>query len=446
MLQPPPRPPGPRAFPWVGHSVGFARDPLGYLEKTRAYGDIVFLRLGGTDVYFINHPDLIREVLTAQRSRFEISTMRRRLEVGLGTGLLTSRGELHERQRRLMQPVFRKSRIDSYAGFMAEYSEARAESWRDGQEIDITAEMMELAMMVVAKTLFDHEVAGESDRVSHNLSIALEFFSKMMSPFLALRLKLPLPSTRRFRGAVRELDAVIYRMIEHRRRHPTGGNDLLSLLVDARDDESNVQMDERQLRDELMTLFMAGHETTANALSWTVYLLSQDRAVQDKLHAEISAVLEGRPRLGPADMARLPYARKVLLEGLRLYPPGWFTGRNALTDVPLGGYVVPKGANVLMSQYIVHRDPRWFVEPDRFKPERWTAQLQESLPKGAYFPFSMGDRHCIGESFAWLEAILVLSTLVMRWRFELCPGQSIRPKPSITLRPEKGIRVRVSRR
>jgi cytochrome P450 len=345
-----------------------------------------------------------------------------------------------------MQPVFRKSRIDSYAGFMVAYSEARAESWRDGAEIDITAEMMELAMMVVAKTLFDHEVSGESDRVSHNLSIALEFFSRMMSPFLSLRLRLPLPSTRRFRGAVEELDAVIYRMIEHRRRHPTGGNDLLSLLVEAKDDESNVHMDERQLRDELMTLFMAGHETTANALSWTVYLLSQDDGVQQKLHAEITAVLAGRPSLGPADMGRLPYARNVLLEGLRLYPPGWFTGRNALTDVPLGGYLVPKGANVLMSQYVVQRDSRWFDEPERFRPDRWTAQMQESLPKGAYFPFSMGDRHCIGESFAWLEAILVLSTLVTRWRFELCPGQAIRPKPSITLRPAAGIRVRVDRR
>jgi cytochrome P450 len=440
------RPPGPHAYPLVGNSIGFARDPLGYLMRARRYGDILFLRLGGTDVFFVNDPELIHGVLTAQRASFEISTMRRRLEVGLGQGLLTSRGDLHERQRRLMQPVFRKSRIESYAGFMASYTEARCERWSDGSDIDITAEMMELAMMVVAKTLFDHEVAGESDRVSRNLSIALEFFAGMMSPFLPLRLKLPLPSTLRFRRALDELDGVIYRMIDHRRRNPTGGNDLLSLLMQAKDDESNVHMDERQLRDELLTLFMAGHETTANALSWTVYLLSQDLETQDRLYEEVRALLPGRRRMVAADASQLPFARKVLLEALRLYPPGWFTGRNALTDVPLGPYVVPKGSNVLMSQYVTHRDPRWFAEPERFLPERWTAQFQESLPRGAFFPFSAGNRHCIGESFAWLEALIVLSTLVVRWRFELVPGQSIRPRPSITLRPSKGIRVRVSAR
>jgi cytochrome P450 len=440
------RPPSPPGLPLLGHSLGFSRDPLGFMERLRPYGDMTFLRLGGTDVYFLNHADLIRDVLTAQRHKFEISTMRRRLEVGLGTGLLTSRGELHARQRRLMQPVFRKSKIESYAGFMAAYTERQAEGWRDAQELDITGEMMKLAMMIVAKTLFDHEVEGESDHVSRHLSTALEFFAGMMSPFLYLKLKLPLPSTRRFRDAKTELDAVIYRMIEHRRRHPTGGDDLLTLLMQATDDETHEQMDERQLRDELMTLFMAGHETTANALSWTIYLLSHHPEQQEKLHAEVRTMMAGRSRVEAADVGKLPYARQVILEGLRLYPPAWFVGRNALVDIQLGGYTIPKGSNLLMSQYLMHRDPRYFEEPARFDPERWTARFMETLPRGAFFPFSAGDRHCIGESFAWLEALLVLSTIVQRWRFELVPGQRIRPKPSITLRPETGIRVRAYRR
>ena len=436
------RPPSPRGLPFLGHSVSFSRDPLRFLEGLRAFGDMSFLRLGGTDVYFINHPDLIRDVLMAQRQRFEISTMRRRLEVGLGKGLLTSRGDLHARQRRLMQPVFRKSKIESYAGFMAGYTERQVAGWRDGDELDITGEMMKLAMMIVAKTLFDHEVEGESDHISSNLAAALEFFAGMMSPLLYVKLKLPLPSTRRFRNAKRDLDAVIYRMIEHRRAHPTGGDDLLTLLMQATDDETNEHMDELQLRDELMTLFMAGHETTANALSWTLYLLSHHPAEQEALHAEVSALMGERPRVTPADIGRLPYARQVVLEGLRLYPPAWFVGRNALEDVELGGYTIPKGSNLLMSQYLMHRDGRYFAEPERFDPARWTPRFMESVPRGAFFPFSAGDRHCIGESFAWLEALLVLATIVRRWRFELVPGQKIRPKPSITLRPETGIRVR----
>ena len=440
------RPPSPRGLPLVGHSISFVNDALGFLESLRAHGDICFVRVGGSDVYFLNHAGYVWEVLTVQRQKFELSEMRRRLEVALGQGLLTSRGTLHARQRRLMQPVFRKSKIDSYAGLMADYAERQVGAWRDGDALDITDEMMTLAMMIVARTLFDHDVTDDSDDVSRNLAAALEFFSGMMSPFLYVKLKLPLPSTRRYRRAKRELDAVIYRMIEHRRRRPTGGDDLLSLLMQATDDETDAHMDERQLRDELMTLFMAGHETTANTLSWAVYLLAQHPAAQETLHAEVRTAMGERSRVTAADAGRLPYARQVILETLRLYPPGWFAGRQVLEDVAFGQYTVPKGANVMISQYLMHRDARYFSEPLRFAPERWTAAFMESLPRGAYFPFSAGERHCIGESFAWLEALLVLATMALRWRFELVPGQDIRPKPSVTLRPNQGIRVRAYRR
>lgn len=437
------RPPGPRGLPLLGHSLGFSRDPLGFMERLRPYGDMTFLRLGGTDVYFLNHADLIRDVLTAQRHKFEISTMRRRLEVGLGTGLLTSRGELHARQRRLMQPVFRKSRIEAYAGQIAELSERTRGQWRAGETIDITEEMMKLTMLIAARALFDHDIEDDAEAVSSNLAILLDVFTRISSPFLKLSLALPLPSTLRFRKAVRDLDKVFYRMIERRKGAAAGGTDLLSLLMNARDDETNVLMTDRQLRDEVLTLLIAGHETTANLLAWTLYLVAQDADVDRRLHDEVRGVLGGRAGFTAADPDRMPFARMVIQEGLRLYPPGWFVGRQALEDVQLGGYVVPKGAVVMLSQYVMHRDGRFFDQPERFKPDRWAGDFLERLPRGAYFPFSAGDRHCIGEGFAWQEALLILATLVARWKFELVPGQDIGTRPSVTLRPDKPIKMTV---
>lgn len=450
MLQPTPRsrPPGPPGIPFSGHSWHFIRDPLRFLTETaRKYGDVALIRLGGTDVYFVSEADLVRDVFNTYRTRFEISTLRSRLEVVLGKGLLTSRGELHARQRRLIQPAFRKSMIDSYAGQMAEFAEAQCAPWVPGGEVDVSSEMMLLTMKVAAKSLFNHEVGGrDSDRVARNLALLLEYFSGMMSPFLYMSLKLPLPRTLRFRRALRELDELIYGMIEHRKRHPTGGSDLLTLLMQAQDAESGGTMDDKQLRDELLTLFAAGHETTANVLAWTIFLLSRHPAEQEKLHAEVQSVMAGRTRVTQADVGKFTYARQVITEVLRIYPSVWFVGRNALEDVPLGAYTVPKGANVLLSQWVVHHQERYFPEAERFRPERWTPQFMETLPRGAYFPFSSGERHCVGENFAWLETVLALATLVARWRFDEVPGQGILPKPSVTLRPNKGIRVRAFRR
>jgi cytochrome P450 len=446
MARTSPRPLGPAGFPLLGHSLSFARDPLGFLTGVaRRYGDISFFKLGDVPVYFISRPDYVWEVLVTQRAKFEISTMRRRLEPVLGTGMLTSRGDLHARQRRLMQPVFRKSRIDLYSEIMSEYAGRSCAQWRDGQELDVSAELMKLTIAIVAKTLFGHDIEEDSDAVSGNLSILMGFFTKLMSPTRGT-LKLPLPSSLRFRRALDELDAVVYRMIERRRRDATGGDDLLTRLVQAKDDETQAQMTEKQLRDEVFSLLMAGHETTANGLGWTLFLLAQNAGADERLYREVKTAIAGKTRFEPADLDRLPYAKLVITETMRLYPPGWFVGRTALQDVELGGFTIPRGASVLMSQFVAHRDGRYFEEPERFLPERWTESFAAGLPRGAFFPFSAGDRHCLGEGFAWLEMLLALTTFVSRWKFELVPGQNIRPRPSVTLRPDKPIRMIVHSR
>ena len=427
--------------------MSFARDPIAFLSGVaRKYGDIAYFRLGSVDVFFVSHPDLVREVLIAQRASFTISPLRERLRGVVGQGLFTSHGELHAQQRRLMQPVFRKSRIESYACHMVDLARRTRDRWTPGAEIDAASEMMELTMFVAAKTLFGHDIKDDSDAVSRNVSILLEYFTRLVSPFFSLLLKLPLPSTLRFRRAVRDLDAVIYRMIEQRRTQAGAEEDLLARLMQAKDDETQVQMTEKQLRDEVLTLLIAGHETTANLLAWTLYLLGQSPDADARIHEEARAVLAGRECFSAADTERMPFARKVILEGLRLYPSGWFIGRSVLSDILLGGFTVPRGAVVMLSQYIVQRDARFYDAPERFLPERWTEKFERELPRGAFFPFSAGDRHCLGEGFAWQEALLILATLVERWKLELVPGQGIRPRPSVTLRPDRPIKMIVRAR
>jgi len=436
------RPPGPRGLPVIGAARSFARDPLAFLTGVaEQYGDIASFRLGGINVIFLRHPDYIREVLITHRTSFTMSPLRAKLNSVIGEGLLTSRGDLHARQRRLIQPVFRKSRIEAYAGHMAELSRRLSERWRPGTEINITDEMMQLTMLIAAQALFEHAIESDVESVARNLDTLLEFFTRLSSPLLDLSLKLPLPSTLKFKRAVRELDEVIYRMIDERRGAQGAGNDLLSLLIQAKDDDTSLQMSEKQVRDEILTLLIAGYETSANLLSWALWLLARRPEADAQAHAEAKTLLAGRAGFGAADCDRMSYAKKVILEALRLYPPGWFVGRAAQADVRIGDYTVPKGAVVMMSQYVMHRDARYFEEPERFKPERWEGDFQERLPRGAYFPFSAGDRHCIGEGFAWQEALLILSTLLERWKFELVPGQHIRPRPSVTLRPDGPIRM-----
>ncbi|HTP61980.1 MAG TPA: cytochrome P450, partial [Burkholderiales bacterium] len=403
------RPPGPRSLSLIGEARHFTRSPLAFLtEVAEKYGDISNFRLGRIDVYFVRHPDMVREVLITKRASFTMTALRAKINAVVGEGLFTSRGDLHARQQRLMLPVFRKSRIEAYAGQMAELSRRARDQWQSGATIDIADEMMKLTMLIAAQALFEQDIGDDTQAVSRNIDTVLQIFTRLSSPFLKLSLALPLPSSRRFRKAVHDLDTVIYRMIERRRNTSATGKDLLSLLMQAKDDQTNVHMTEKQLRDEVLTLLIAGHETTANVLAWIFYLLAEHPDAGQRMHEEAKGVLGGRAAFGAADLDRLAYTRSVMQEGLRLYPPGWFVGRQALADVEVGGYTVPKGSVVIMSQYVTHRDARYFDEPERFKPERWEGDLEQRLPRGAYFPFSAGDRHCIGEGFAWQEALLVL--------------------------------------
>jgi len=364
----------------------------------------------------------------------------------LGEGLLTSEGEFHRRQRRLAQPAFHRARLASYGESMIEYATLTGARWQDGATLDIAEEMMRLTLAIVGKTLFDADVESDAPEVGDAMSVVMDLFNTITIPFFELLQKLPLPQLRRFDIAKAKLDAIIFRMIEERRRSGGDRGDLLSMLLLAQDEEGDGgQMTDTQLRDELMTIFLAGHETTANALTWTWYLLSQNPAVEAALHAELDRVLGGRlPTVD--DAGRLPYTEMVLTESMRLYPPAWALGRMTLSDVEIGGYRVPKRSLVLMSQYVMHRDPRYYADPLRFDPLRWTAAERESRPQFSYFPFGGGPRRCIGEGFAWMELILLLATLAQQWQMRLLPNQVVALRPVITLRPKHGMQMTVLRR
>jgi cytochrome P450 len=364
----------------------------------------------------------------------------------LGEGLLTSEGDFHRRQRRLAQPAFHRHRITSYADVMTAYAAQTSQGWRNGETLDISEEMMRLTLGIVGKTLFDADVASDAQEVGEAMAVAMDLFNTLTLPFFNLLQKLPLPQFRRFDNARLRLDAIIFRLIEERRRSGRDHGDLLSMLLLAQDTEGDGgQMTNAQLRDELMTIFLAGHETTANAMTWTWYLLSQNPEFESKLHQEIDEVLGGRVP-GFDDVARLKYTEMVLAESMRLYPPAWALGRMALNDFEIGGYVVPKNSLVLMSQYVMHRDPRYFANPSRFDPERWTPEAREARPQFSYFPFGGGPRRCIGEGFAWMEGILLLATLAQQWQMRLVPNHPVELKPVMTLRPKHGMRMIVTRR
>lgn len=440
-------PPGPRqSFPLSG-LFAYRRGPLPFFQQlAERYGDISFFRLGPLPAFFFNHPDYIKEILVTNHQNFMKGLALQRAKRLLGEGLLTSEGEFHRRQRRLAQPAFHRSRIASYANVMTDYASQTSQSWQDGATLDISEEMMRLTLGIVGKTLFDADVVSDAQEVGEAMTVVMDLFNTITVPFFDLLQKLPLPQFRRFDNAKLRLDAIIYRLIEERRRSGKDRGDLLSMLLLAQDTEGDGgQMTDAQLRDELMTIFLAGHETTANALTWTWYLLSQNPEAETKLHDEIEQVLEGRL---PAfeDVARLKYTEMVLAESMRLYPPAWAIGRMALNDCEIGGYAVPKKSLVLMSQYVMHHDARYFAEPLRFDPERWLPEARESRPQFSYFPFGGGPRRCIGEGFAWMEGILLIACLARQWQMRLVANHPVELKPVITLRPKHGMQMIVTRR
>jgi cytochrome P450 len=430
-------------------ALAVVRRPLEFLPALkRDYGDVAAFRIGPQPIVLLSHPDQIRDVLVTHGRRFHKGRGLERAKILLGEGLLTSEDDFHLRQRRLAQPAFHRARIAGYGDTMAAYARRRAAAWTDGAELDVAAEMAAYTLAVVGKTLFDADIEAEAHEIGDALSTAIQTFNLTVVPWGELLLRLPLPITRRFRRARQRLDATIYDMIDRRRAGGDDRGDLLSMLLLAHDTEGDgTGMSDVQIRDEAMTLLLAGHETTANALTWAWYLLSQSPAAEARLHAEVDAL--GGGAIGAGDLARLPYTRAVLTETMRLYPPAWIVGRRALSPYEVSGHTLAPRTIVLMSQWIVHRDPRWWPDAESFQPERWLpggSASDPARPKFAYFPFGAGTRVCIGEQFAWMEGVLALATFAQRWQLRLAAGHRVVPQPIVTLRAKHGMRMIPERR
>ncbi len=440
-------PPGPKSrIPGI-HLLAFRRDRIAFLTSlAQQYGDIAHFTFGSLHVVLLNHPEMIKDVLVTHAQDFAKGRGLERAKRVLGEGLLTSEGEFHRRQRRLAQPAFHRQRVQTYGAVMTKEARQLQQRWQDGSILDIDQEMMRLTLSIVAKTLFGADLENEADELGGALTTLIKMWNQLMLPFSEVLAKLPLPSVRRFHKARQRLDTTIYRIIEERRASGQDRGDLLSMLLLAQDAEGDGgSMTDLQLRDEAMTLFLAGHETTANALTWAWYLLSQNPEAESKLDAELDTVLGSRlPEV--TDMPRLVYTEKVLAESMRLYPPAWIIGRRALKDYEIPPYCIPKDSLVLMSQYLMHRDERFFPDSLMFDPERWTPEAKASRPKFSYFPFGGGPRQCIGEAFAWMEGILLLATLGQHWKMRLVPGHQVELQPLVTLRPKHGMRMVVQRR
>jgi cytochrome P450 len=438
------RPPGPRGSLLGGNFRDVRRDVLSFLTQcAREYGDIVRYRLFSFRGYLLSHPDYIKEVLVRNPNNFIKGRGLRANSIVFGRGMLTSEGEQWRRQRRLAQPTFHRERIAGYGAVMLQYAEEMLQGWRDGEVRDISEEMMGLTLQITARILFGADVADEIPRVKE----AFEEISRQNAgPTRLFHLPdaIPTPANVRYNRAVRQLNAVVYRIIDQ--RSARGGNDadLLATLLQARDEDGN-PTSRRQLRDEVITFFLGGHETSALALTWACYLLAQNPQAESALMAELDGVLAGRkPTAG--DLPTLRYTEAVILEAMRLYPPAWLMVREAVNDCMIGGYRIPRGSSVVFSQWIMHRDPRYFHHPERFDPDRWLGGLAKQLPRFAYFPFGGGPRVCLGAGFAMTEAILLLASIAAQFHFDLVPGHSVAPMPAITLRPADGIKVTLVKR
>jgi cytochrome P450 len=450
-----PKAPSPRPHLIAGHFPYLRRDPLAFLTLcAREYGDFVPLRFFTQRAALLGNPAYIERVLVTHQQQFTKSPGLRRNRRLLGNGLVASTGEVWRRQRRLMQPAFHRQRLPSYAEMMVAYAERMLAGWQSGEVRDLHAEMMRLTLEIVAQALFGADVADEAARVGAALTAALERFGQRMSSLLVLLPEnTPTPGNRRFERAARQLDEVIYGIINRRRIGGQAGDDLLALLLRAQHEslprgcqgDDGSRLSDCQLRDEAMTLLLAGHETTAIALSWTWYLLSQHPEVEARLLDELRMVLGGRAPTA-ADLPRLRYAETVVTEAMRLYPPAWVMSRQATENCEIGGHRVAAGTVLLMSQWVLHRDPRFFDDPGTFAPDRWSDGLAKRLPRFAYFPFGGGPRVCIGSSFAMMEAVLLLATIAQQFRLTLVPGHPVVPWPVVTLRPRYGMKMALHRR
>lgn len=441
-----PRPPGPNgAVLLINQLTGRELMIESIARLPRQYPRIAYLRLRGEHAYVLTHPETVLEVFQSQSRD---TTKSRGLQVAkavLGEGLLTSEGAEHLRARRMIQPAFHQQRIAQYADQMAEWARLHSRGWHDGQRIEVVADMSALTLSIVGSALFGSDLSGDAAVVGESLTNMLNSFQRLLLPAGFVLSRLPLPSARRLEVDARRLDELVQRVIsEHRISGDTG--DLLSMMISAQDE--GFEMDDAQLRDEVMTLILAGHETTAMALSWCWYLLAQNPLVGERLRAELDGVLAGRdPEFG--DLSALPFTYACVAETMRLFPPAWIYGRRASKDLEVDGWRVPRGSVIMASPYALHRDPRFWEAAGSFRPQRWiseTAAFDESAPgqpRGAWATFGFSNRRCIGDQFAWVEAVMVLATLAQRWELKLVPGTSVTLKPAVTLRPGGGIPMTV---
>ena len=439
------RPPGPKGTLLGGNARQFRAALLNFLlETAREYGPLASFRIGPRRVFLASGPDLIEQVLVTDAKHYIKHFGARAFKPVLGNGLVTSEGAFWHRQRKLIQPAFLKIRVQSYAQIMAELTDQMLDSWSPGKSVQIDYEFEALTSKIALKTLFDLEDSGDRQRFSGTLKLAFELMNVRLRRIFKLPLWVPTPANLRLQGAVGELDRTVEGFIASGRSRRDIGDDLLSRLLVAQH-EDGTRMSDLQLRDEAMTLYLAGHETTALTLAWSWYLLSQNPNVENKLVSEWQHVFAGATPTAD-QLHRLPYTAAVIAESMRLYPPVYVIGREATDDLELGGYRVKRGYTVLMSQWVNHRDPRYFPEPEEFRPERWENGLAKRIPKFAYYPFGGGQRLCVGSSFALMEAAIILAAVGQRYRFTLDPDAVIGIKPQITLLPANGIPATLERR
>jgi len=432
----------------------FRQNAADYMQNcAEEYGDLVHYMAGNRHVYQINHPDLIADYFLKDAPMHHRGIVMQRARTVLGDGLLTSEEPLHMRQRRLAQPAFHRKRIAAYGEVIGNYASAMTARWQNGSIVDLHAEMLELALVIVGKCLFDVDVQSDVKRVEAAVNAFMSFMPLSLLPFSEQIQKWPLPVMTRIRKGQAELDALIYKMIRERRASPGDRGDLLSMLLESVDTEGDhgdglgTTMSDKQVHDECTTVLLAGHETTANALSFSVWLLAKHPDIQEKLHQESAAVLGGRAPVAD-DYAKLRYAEMVFAEAMRLYPPVWVTARTAAKPYELAGYTIPVGAILLAPQIVVHRDPRFYDEPLRFNPENFSEAAKAGRPRYAYYPFAGGSRQCIAEGLAWMEGVLVLASIAQNWKLKLQPNapSEIAIQPAISLRPKRGVPLIVERR
>jgi cytochrome P450 len=438
------RPPGPKGTWLAGNLPAFRRGRLDFLTHcAREYGDFVSLRFGPRRIILVSDPAAIEQVLVTDNHNYIKHFALRFNPIVLGKGLLTSEGDFWLRQRRMIQPAFQRQRIAGYGDVMVDYAQRMLEGWQPGQAVDVQTEMMALTLRIAAKVMFDADVTGEARAVGEALHVAMDCFTARFNATIPLPSNWPTPRNLRLWKAARRLDEIIYGFIKQRQSSAVPRDDLLSRLLRAREEDGS-RMTDQQVRDEAMTLFLAGHETTALTLAWTWYVLATNPAEEEKLVAEVRSVLGDRPPT-VADLPRLQHTERIIQEAMRLYPPAYIFGREALTDTMVGDYPVPRGRTILMSQWVVHRDPRFWPRADEFVPDRWI-DGPAGLPKYAYFPFGGGPRLCIGNTFAMMETVLVLAAIAQRYRFTLVEGHPVVPWPTFTLRPQNGIKAVLARR